>query len=81
MYLDELVLAEVRQTAEGGQGIVILAGSTNWAVNDHLRLVSTNNAEGEFNTEFDRFFGMYEKGLLLPANGAGAETISDTLIS
>jgi hypothetical protein len=81
MYLDELVLAEVRQLAPGGQGVVVLPGSTDWAVNDHLRLVSTNNAEGEFNTEFDRFFDMYGKGLLLPANTAGSETILDSLIS
>lgn len=81
MYLDEMVLAEVRQLAPGGQGIVILPGSTDWAVNDHLRLVSTNNAEGKFNTDFDRFYDMYGKGLLLPANTAGSETILDTLIS
>lgn len=81
MYLDELVLAEVRQLAPGGQGIVVLPGSTDWAVNDHLRLVSTNNAEGEFNTEFDRFYDMYGRGLVLPGNTSGTETISDTLIS
>lgn len=81
MYLDELVLAEVRQLAPGAQGVVVLPGSTDWAVNDHLRLVSTNNAEGKFNTDFDRFYDMYGKGLLLPGNTSGTETISDTLIS
>lgn len=81
MYLDELVLAEVRQIAPGGQGIVILPGSTNWVVNDHLRLVSTNNAEGKFNTQFDRFYDMYRRGLLLPAKTDATETILDTLIS
>lgn len=81
MFLDELVLAEVRQFAPGSQGIVILPGSTDWVVNDSITLKATNGKEGEFNTEFDRFYSMYEKGLLLPANSAGAETISDTLIS
>lgn len=81
MYLDECVLAEVRQVAPGGQGIVVLPGATDWVVNDHLRLVSTNNAEGEFNTEFDRLFSMYEKGLLLPAAASPSETIADSLIS
>lgn len=79
MLLDELVLAEVRQVAPGGQGIVILPGSTDWAVNDHLRLVATNDLAGEFNTEFDRFFHMYQRGLMLPA--ASPATIADTLIS
>jgi hypothetical protein len=81
MYLDELVLAEVRQIARGSQGFVILAGSTDWVSNDNLGLTVTNNAEGEFNTEFDRFYGMYENGYVLPANTAGGETILDTLIS
>ncbi len=81
MYLDELVLAEVRQSARGSQGFVILAGSTDWVNNDHLGLTVTNNAEGIFNTEFDRFFAMYENGYVLPANTAGGETILDTLIS
>lgn len=81
MFLDELVLAEVRQFAPGSQGIVILPGSTDWVVNDSITLKATNGGDGEFNTEFDRFYSMYEKGLLLPANSAGAETISDTLIS
>lgn len=80
MYLDELVLAEVRQIAPGGQGIVILPGSTNWVVNDHLRLVATNGGEGEFSREFDRFYNMYEKGLLLPAAASPSETILDSLI-
>lgn len=80
-YLDELVLAEVRQIAPGGAGVVVLPGSTDWAVNDSLFLTLTNNGEGAWNTELDRFFGMYERGLLLPANTGGAETILDSLIS
>lgn len=79
MILDELVLAEVRQFAAGSQGIVILPGSTDWVVNDHLRLLSTNDLAGEFNTEFDRFYDMFNHGLLLP--GSATPTISDTLIS
>ena len=81
MYLDEMVLAEVRQVGAGGQGVVILPGSTDWVANDHLRLVATNLGEGKFNTDFDRFFGMYELGLVLRGNTAGGETILDTLIS
>jgi hypothetical protein len=79
MILDELVLAEVRQFAAGSQGIVILSGSTDWVVNDHLRLKSTNDLAGEFNTEFDRFYDMFAHGLMLPANATA--TIADALIS
>jgi hypothetical protein len=81
MFLDEMVLAEVRQFAPGSQGIVILPGSTDWAVNDSITLKATNDNGGKFCDHFDRFYAMYEKGLLLPANASGAETILDTLIS
>jgi hypothetical protein len=80
MFLDELVLAEVRQFEAGSQGIVILPGSTDWVVNDSITLKATNNAEGKWNTDMDRMFTMYERGLALPAT-TGAETILDTLIS
>ena len=80
MYLDEMVLAEVRQIAPGGTGLVILPGSKDWVVNDSLRIVATNNAEGDWNTELDRFFQMYERGLLLPAAASPSETILDSLI-
>lgn len=81
MYLDSLVLCEAQQIAPGGTGIVIVPGSANWVVNDALIIQNTNNAEGEWNTEIDRMFGMYERGLLLPSASGGSETISDTLIS
>ena len=79
IYVDECVLAEVRQIAPGGTGIVILPGETDWVVNDSLRLKATNLAEGEFHTEFDRFFRTYQSGLVLPSDAS--PTISDTLIS
>ena len=41
----------------------------------------TNNAEGEWLTELDRFFGMNESGLVLPVETDGSETVLDSLIS
>ena len=79
IYVGCAVLAEVRQIAPGGTGIVILPGETNWVVNDSLRLKATNNAEGEFNTEYDRFYRMYQSGLVLPSDAS--PSISDSLIS
>lgn len=79
MYIDELVLVEMRQIAPGGTGLVVLAGSTDWVVNDTLTLASTNNGEGLMNAAFDRHFDMYGKGIVLP--NSTTPTIADGLIS
>lgn len=80
-YIDGVVLTEAQQIAPGGSGIVVLPGSLNWAVGDAIVVQNTNNGEGAWNTEFDRFFRMYERGLLLPSAASGSETILDSLIS
>lgn len=80
-YIDEVILCEMMQIAAGGPAIAIVAGSTNWAADDFARYRFTNNDEGKFATAFDRFFDMYGKGLSLPANYLGTETIADSLIA
>jgi hypothetical protein len=81
VYIDEVILAEMGPIAAGGPSLAIVAGSTNWAADDNARYTFTNNDEGKFAAAFDRFFDMYGKGLSLPANYAGAETIADSLIA
>lgn len=81
VYIDEVILSEMMPIASGGPALAIVAGSTNWAADDNARYTFTNNDEGKFATAFDRFFDMYGKGLSLPANYAGAETIADSLIA
>jgi hypothetical protein len=85
VYIDEVILAEMMPIASGGPSLAIVAGSTNWAADDNARYTFTNNGDagtqGEFARAFDRFFDMYGKGLSLPANYAGAETIADSLIA
>lgn len=78
-YIDELVLAEMPQIAAGGVGVVVAAGSTNFVVNDALRLLVTNNGEGAINTAMDRMYRMYELGVVLP--NSTTPTILDSLIS
>ena len=79
MYVDEIVLAEMTPIARGGQAIAIIAGETNWNLDDNARYNFTNNAEGVFVEAFDKFFQMYEQGLSLPPNYVGSETILDSL--
>ena len=81
VYIDEIVIAELMPIAPGGQAMGMVAGSSDWAIDDNGRFTFTNNNEGEFVRAFDRLFDMYGKGLSLPANYAGTETISDTLIA
>ena len=79
MYVDEVVLAEMTPIARGGQAIAIIAGETNWNLDDNARYNFTNNAEGVFVEAFDKFFQMYEQGLSIPPNYVGSETILDSL--
>jgi hypothetical protein len=81
VYIDEIVLAEMMPIANGGPSLAIVAGSTNWSADDNARYTFTNNGEGAFATAFDRLFDMYGKGLSLPANYVGTETIADSLIA
>jgi len=80
-YVDEIVLAEMRPIAPGGQAVAILTGTTDWAVDDNVRRKFTNNNEGAFVRAFDRLFDMYSLGLALPSNYLGSETIADSLIA
>lgn len=85
VYIDEVILAEMTPIAAGGPALAIVAGSTNWAADDNARYTFTNNGDagtqGKFARALDRFFDMYGKGLSLPPNYLGSETISDSLIA
>ena len=80
-YVDELVLAELKPIASGGQAVAMIAGATDWRVDDNGRFEFLNNDEGKFVRAFDRLFDMYGKGLSLPQNYTNTETIADTLIA
>jgi hypothetical protein len=80
-YIDEIILAELQPIAAGGQQIAMIAGSTDFRVDDLGRFFFTNDHAGAVQSAFDRLFRMYDSGLQLPSNTAGAETILDTVIS
>ncbi len=79
IYVDEVVIAEMVPHTPSGPFLAILAGSTNWNIDDNIRSKISNNAEGAFNSAFDRFFDMHRRALALPADYAGTETIADSL--
>jgi hypothetical protein len=80
-YIDEIVLAEMMPIAPGGQALSLIAGATDWRIDDFAQYTFTNNDEGAFVRAFDRLFNMYSHGLALPQKTDGTETISDTLIA
>lgn len=81
IYIDELCVAEMHRPVAGGLAFQVIPGSTNFAYDDEFTCQVTNNDEGAFAREFDRFFDMAKYGYALPSNYAGSETISDSLIS
>lgn len=81
VYVDEIVVAELLPIAPGGQAIGMIAGNTDWRVDDQARFYFTNDYGGAFQTAFDRLFSMYSAGLQLPSNTTNTETILDTLIA
>ena len=81
LYIDDVILAEMHRPIPGGVAFQLIPGSTAFATEDDLTAQITNNNEGKFAREFDRFFGMAGLGFALPSNYGGSETISDSLIS
>jgi hypothetical protein len=80
VYIDEVVLTQMVQHANG-PFISVIPGSTNFVRGDVFNVAITNDNGGKFQTYFNRMFGMAQRGLLLPSDSGGAETIPDSLIS
>lgn len=82
IYIDDLYCTEMIQLGEAGAPFVLLIpGATPFIFGDRFSVAITNNDEGRFVRELDRFLAMYESGLLFPSNTAGSETILDSLIA
>ena len=81
VYIDEIAIAELMPLAPGGQAMGMIAGSIDWVIDDNGRFQFTNDGTSGFVRAFDRLFEMYGKGLALPSNYGGTETISDSLIA
>ena len=81
VYVDHLALSEMHRPILGGAAFQVISGATQFAYGDFFTSQVTNNREGEFETEFDRFFDMATKGYGLPAHYGGSESISDGLIT
>lgn len=72
VYVDCLVPVEC--TYHGGVAAVVIPGSSAFAANDRFTVSITNDAAGTFQEFFRKWYGVQ-----LPSNGAGSETIANSL--
>lgn len=81
VYADHFALAEMNELYPGGPFAAVFSGATDWAKGDYYTLAAANDYGGKFQTHFERFFDMSAKGLLLPSDTGGTQTISDALVA
>jgi len=81
VFIDSVIMAPLKQLAPGGIYVGILAGSDDYAEDDKFDQPITNNQQGEWLTELDRFFDLHGSGICPPVETDGTETIADSLIS
>lgn len=81
LYIDDVVLAQMHRPVPGGLAMQMIPGSTAFASDDEFTVQVTNNNEGKFAREFDRFFNTARLGYALPSNYSNGESIADSLIS
>jgi len=81
VFVDEAILAPMTSLYTGGVSVALFSGATDWVVGDDLTLTVANGREGALHEWMDRVYGLRERGVLLPTDSAGSETIADTLIS
>lgn len=79
VFIDHMALTEMIQH-ENGPLFAIFPGAVKWLVADRVTAAVTNDRAGKFQEFFERAFDMSDKGLLLPSDNVGGETILDTLI-
>lgn len=87
LYLDHVAMTEMQPLYPDGPSVAVFSGATDFKAGsvqvegDQFAVTVTNDRAGEFQEWFDRVFDMREKGLLLPSDSSGSETINDNLIA
>lgn len=81
LNVDNLTLGLATQAYQGGPWMMIVPGSLRSGIGDVHSIAVANDQAGEFQSYFDRCFGIRSFGLQLPSDGAGGESVLDSLIS
>lgn len=79
VYIDRVGFAEPYSFYRGGPVIAAFSASSPIIQGDGWTATTTNDYDGQFQTWFNRVFGMANMGLILPSSGS--PSISDSLIS
>ncbi len=86
VFLDHLGLTEMTEAYPGGPSLSIFSGKSPFTKGaptvrpDYFTVAVANDRAGLIQEWFDRNFDMRSKGLLLPSNSAGTETLADSLV-
>mgnify|MGYP003134035314 CR=1 FL=1 len=78
VFIDDICVAEMRRLGPGSPAVQLIPGSTAFRLGDEITRTVSNNLDGVMAKEFDRFFDMEGRGLALPANTGGSETVPDS---
>ena len=77
---DELTCVQMVEAYPSGPLFAIVAGGTDYAVNDLFTLAVTNDRDGIFQQEFARMFPAVLANRLVITSG-GSPTVSDSLVT
>lgn len=80
VYVDDVILTPMVQHQKGPY-VAVIPGSTKFVIGDTFAVAVSNARDGLIQEWFNRVFNMDQRGLLLPSDTYGAETIPDSLIS
>lgn len=81
VYIDELIVTAMPRPARGSFGCVICPGSTDWRVGDTATIAVSYNGSGDMYLELDRFFDLYNEGIVFPSTAAATPPeVLDSLI-
>lgn len=87
VFFDHAALAAMTSLYTGGPAAAVFSGKLPFTKGsaqiapDKFTITVTNDRAGEFQEWFERLFAMAAKGLILPSDSGGAETIDDALIA
>lgn len=79
--IDHLAMTPATQLYSGGPFVSLFSGATAFIEDDVFTVTVANDYTAAMHRLWERLFGLRELGLQLPDNGAGAETIADSLVS
>jgi hypothetical protein len=80
LNIDYGAMGEPKQLYPAGPYVIAFRGAADLVYGDSWTIAVTNDRAGQFQTYFERFFGMSGMGLILPSLGAG-NTINENLIA